>query len=91
MFKQLPSKFTFMSMKIPRDTWAGILYSPNPSKKLVKMNKRKHFQAPESQWKRTGLFLLVKTESDEWEVKWGFIVIKIVDAISTTVKREKRM
>lgn len=63
----------------------------NPSKKLVKMNKRKHFQAPEAQRKRIRLFLLEKRESGEGEVKWGFTVIRIVDTISTTVKREKRM
>lgn len=48
--------------------------------------EREYFQAPESQRKRIELLSLVKTESHEWEVKWG-LVIKIIDAISITVKR----
>lgn len=39
-----------------------VFIKANPSKELVKMNNGKHFQAPESQRKRIGVFLLVKTE-----------------------------
>lgn len=42
-----------------------VFIKANPSKELVKMNNGKHFQAPESQRKRIGVFLLVKTESGQ--------------------------
>lgn len=62
MFKQLSVEFILyirhMSMTRTHEYESDI--HPNPLKKLVKINKRKHFQAPESQRKRTGLFLLVK-------------------------------
>lgn len=59
MFKQLSGEFIYTSMKTQTHEHESDIH-PNPLKKLVKINKIKHFQAPESQRKRTGLFLLVK-------------------------------